>query len=87
MLKLSEKLENINAIIEKAKNAKNTYKIKITENNKSLVINKSTLKVLNENGVKLNTTYISYRKTPLLFNTLEKVLTENSDIFYNNSEN
>ena len=78
---LSEKLENINKIIEQAKNGKNTYKRVLTEKNKVLILRKGTLKTLNENGIELKNTYISYNSTPLLYTTIEKVLTENKDTF------
>lgn len=78
---LSEKLENINKIIEQAKNGKNTYKRVLTEKNKVLILRKGTLKTLNENGIELKSTYISYNSTPLLYTTIEKVLTENKNTF------
>lgn len=84
MLKLAQKLNEINALIEKAKTAQNTYKIKITENNKALVLNKNTLKTLNENGIKLEKVYISYNKNKALYNAIENILRENSDIFTEN---
>lgn len=80
-IKLTEKLEKINAIIENSKNGKNTYRKVITEKNKVIIISKGTLKTLNNNGVKLEKTYISYNSTPLLYNTMEKILTENKEVF------
>ena len=80
-LNLSEKIENINAIIKNSENGKNTYKKIITEKNKVLILRKNTIKTLNNNGIELNKTYISYNSTPLLYNTIEKVLTENKNIF------
>lgn len=78
---LSEKLEKINAIIENSKNGKNTYKRIISEKNKVLLLRKGTVKTLNENGVNITSTYISYNSTPLLYNTIEKILKENKNTF------
>lgn len=81
MLKLSEKLENINKIIENEKTAKNTYKVIISEKNKALILNKSTLEKLNSEGVELEKVYISYNKSPELYNAIHNILVENKDIF------
>lgn len=78
---LNEKLEKINDIIKNSKNGKNTYKNVITEKNKVLLLRKGTLKTLNDNGIELNSTYISYNSTPLLYTTIEKVLNDNKNIF------
>lgn len=80
-LKLSEKLEKINTIIENSKNGKNTYKKVITEKNKVIILRKNTLKTLNDNGIKLEKVYISYNSTPLLYNTIENILKDNNTIF------
>ena len=80
-LNLSEKLDKINSIIKNSENGKNNYKRIVTEKNKVLILRKNTIKTLNNNGIELNKTYISYNSTPLLYNTIEKVLTENKNIF------
>ena len=83
MLKLNEKLEKINSELEKVKNNKNWYKEEITEKNKVLKLSKNTLKTLQENGVKLEKTYISYNTSKGVYNVILDILKLNSDIFYN----
>lgn len=83
MLKLNEKLEKINLELEKTKNNRNWYKEEITENNKTLKLSKNTLKTLQENGVKLEKTYISYKNENGVYNIILELLKLNDDIFYN----
>lgn len=80
MLKISEKLENINKNIEKLENKKNWYKIEIHEKYSVLKMSKNTVKTLNENGVKLKNNYIS-GKYKNVYNSIYTILKENSDIF------
>lgn len=84
-LKLVEKLEKINEKIEKAQNVKNSYRINITEKNKAIILSKNAQNVLNDNGINLQKVYISYNATPELYNTIEQVLKDNSDVFTNKS--
>lgn len=80
-LKLNDKIDNINKIISDSNNANASYKIKLSDNNKALILNKKCLQVLNDNGIKLNKVYISYNKNTLLYNTISKILSDNKDIF------
>lgn len=80
-LNLSDKLDNINKIIADSSNANASYKIKLSDNNKALILNKKCLQILNDNGIKLNKVYISYNKNTLLFNTIAKILNDNKDVF------
>ena len=80
-LNLSYKLDHINKIIADSNNANASYRIKLSDNNKALILNKKCLQILNDNGIKLNKVYISYNKNTLLFNTISKILSDNNDIF------
>ena len=81
MLKLNDKIDDINKIINDSNNANASYRIKLSDNNKALILNKKCLQILNDNGIKLNKVYISYNKNTLLFNTISKILSDNKDIF------
>ena len=80
-LNLSDKLDNINKIIADSNSANASYRIKLSDNNKALILNKKCLQVLNDNGIKLNKVYISYNKNTLLFNTIAKIFNDNKDVF------
>ena len=80
-LNLSDKLDHINKIIADSNNANASYRIKLSDNNKALILNKKCLQILNDNGIKLNKVYISYNKNTLLFNTISKILSDNKDVF------
>lgn len=82
-LKLNEKIEKINEEIEKTKNNKNWYVEEITEKNKKLKMGKNTLSTLQENGIKLEKTYISYNDEMGVYNIILEILKLNDDIFYN----
>jgi len=81
VLKLNDKIENINKVIENSNTNNASYRIKLSDNNKALILNKKCLQVLNDNGIKLNKVYISYNKNTLLFNTIAKILSDNKDVF------
>lgn len=84
MLKLSEKLENINSTLKSEKSTKNTWREDITERNKLLYFSADSRKTLEENGVNLENityNYISYRAQPLSYNAIKNIFSENSDIF------
>lgn len=83
MLKLNEKLEKINEKLENEKNNKNWYKEEISEKNKVLKLSKNALNTLQQNGVKLEKTYISYNTSKNVYNVILDILKLNSDIFYN----
>ena len=80
-LKLSSTLEDINKTMASANTAGVWYKVKYTDTNKALVLSKKALEVLQGAGVNLEMVYISYNKYPQVFNTIENILVENSDIF------
>ena len=80
-LNLSDKLDNINKIIEDSNSTNASYRIKLSDNNKALILNKKCLQVLNDNGIKLNKVYISYNKNTLLYNTIAKIFNDNKDVF------
>lgn len=82
MLKLNEKLEKINEKIEKTKNNKNWYREEITEKNKTLKLSKNALNTLQQSGIKLEKTYISYNNEMDVYNIILKLLELNDDIFY-----
>lgn len=82
MLKLNEKLEKINEKIEKTKNNKNWYREEITEKNKTLKLSKNALSTLQQNGIKLEKTYISYNNEMSVYNIILELLELNDDIFY-----
>lgn len=83
ILKITEKekakIENenkkVNAIITE----------KITENNKSITLNKKALEIFAKNGVNLKT-YYSYNKNTSLYNTILEIVKNNSDVFTLNSK-
>ena len=81
MLKLNEKLEKINTALKTVNNSKNWYKIELTEKNKILKISKNTLSTLQENGIELEKTYLSYNNSPVAYNAILEVLKNNTDIF------
>lgn len=72
--KEKEKIENenkkVNAIITE----------KITENNKTITLNKKAIEVFSENGVKLKS-YYSYKNNNSLYDTILTIVKNNSDIF------
>lgn len=81
MLKISEKLENLNKNIEKLENKKNWYKIELHENYSILKLSKNSIKILNENKVNLHKNYLNSNKEKLVYNAIYTILNENSDIF------
>lgn len=81
MLKISEKLENLNKNIEKLENKKNWYKTELHENYTILKYSKNAQKVLNENGVNITKNYLNSRTEKIVYNAIYTILKENSDIF------
>lgn len=86
MLKLNEKIEKINEKIENAKNAKNWYKTEPKEKYSLLKFSKTTQKVLNENGVKVEKNYYNSITEKSAYEALLTILKENNDIFVNATE-
>lgn len=74
-------LKSLNEKIEKEKTVKNWYKSTITEKNKTLILAKSTLEILQKNGVKLEKTYISYNNSPNTYNAIMEILQKNPNHF------
>lgn len=85
MLKLSEKLENINNTLKNEKSTKNTWREEITEKNKTLKFSTTTRKTLEKEGINLENlegkNYIIYKNMPLHYNAIKSILENNSDIF------
>ena len=80
--KLDDKVENINKLIEDSKKTSGArYRIKLTENNKTLILNKKSLQVMANHGINLDKNYISYKKDAKLYNTIYKIVTVNDDYF------
>lgn len=68
--KIEKENQKINAVITE----------KITENNKSITLNKKAVQVFKENGVELKT-YYSYNKNKSLYDTIITIAKKNADIF------
>ena len=80
--KIDDKVENINKLIEDSKKTSGArYRIKLTENNKTLILNKKSLQVMANHGINLDKNYISYKKDAKLYNTIYKIVTVNDDYF------
>lgn len=81
MLKISEKLENLNKNIEKLENKKNWYRVELHENYNILKISKNALKILNENKINLHKNYLNSTKEKMVYNSIYAILNENKDVF------
>lgn len=81
MLKISEKIENLNKNIEKLENKKNWFKIELHENYNILKISKNALKILNENKINLHKNYLNSSKEKVVYTAIYTILNENKDIF------
>lgn len=78
ILKITEEEKKKIEIENEKKNAKITEKI--TENNKSITLNKNAVKEFEKAGVKVKS-YYSYNKNQSLYNTIIEIVKKNADIF------
>lgn len=80
MLKISEKINDLNEKIEKLENKKNWYKTELHENYTILKLSKNAIKILNENKINLHKNYLNSVKEKQVYNAIYTILKEN-DIF------